>query len=322
MRSYAFFPGCALVHTASAYADSIRAVAENLGLSLAEIDDWNCCGATEYFAVDLLPAHALVARNLALAGADRTQVVTPCSLCYVNLRRTQEALDEHDALRERVNAALAVGGLSYRPGRAAARHLLDVVVRDVGLEAIAARVIRPLYGLRVAPYYGCLVVRPCKGFDDPEQPTSLDDLLRALGAEVVEFPLKADCCGGHMSQISAPTADSLLRRLLQNATDGGADLLVTVCPMCQLNLDAYQDRVNRRFGTGFRLPILFFTQVIGLALGLAPESLGIGKELVPARPVLETRWSTEPPRAPEKPLRARRGPPDAGLPRPTARRAT
>lgn len=320
--SYAFFPGCALAHTASAYADSIRAVAENLGLSLAEIDDWNCCGATEYFAVDLLPAYALVARNLALADTDRAQVVTPCSLCYVNLRRTQQALDEHDALRERVNAALAAGGLSYRPGRPAVRHLLDVVMRDLGLEAIAARVTRPLYGLRVAPYYGCLVVRPCKGFDDPEEPTSLDELLRVLGAEVVEFPLRADCCGGHMSQISAATADSLLRRLLQSATDGGADLLVTACPMCQLNLDAYQDRVNRRFGTTFRLPVLFFTQAIGLALGLAPESLGIGKGIVPARPVLEARWSAEPPTAPEKPRRARRSPRDAGLPGPRARHAT
>ncbi len=317
--TYAFFPGCSLAHTASAYADSIGGVAERLGLELAEIRDWNCCGATEYFAIEQLPAYALVARNLALVDGDLDQVVAPCSLCYLNLRKTQRALDEGETLRAQVDDALAAGGLSYQPGRLSVRHLLDVVVNDVGLGAIASAVVRPLYGLRIAPYYGCLTVRPGGGFDDPEQPASLDELLRALGAVVVDFPLKADCCGGHMTQISAQVAYSLLRRLLQNATDRGADLLVTACPMCQLNLDAYQGRVNRHFGTSYHLPVLFFTQAIGLALGLAPEALGIGKEIVPAGPVLETRWSAEPPPAPEKPRRTQRPRRDKGLPMPTAR---
>lgn len=317
--TYAFFPGCSLAHTASAYADSIWAVAERLGLDLAEIEDWNCCGATEYSAIELLPAYALVARNLALVNGDLSQVVAPCSLCYVNLRRTQQALDERETLRAQVDDALAAGGLSYQPGRLSVRHLLDVVVNDVGLGTIASNIVRPLYGLRIAPYYGCLTVRPGKGFDDPEQPESLDLLLRALGAEVVDFPLKADCCGGHMTQISPEVAYGLLRRLLQNATDRGADLVVTVCPMCQLNLDAYQDRVNRHFGTDFHLPVLFFTQAVGLALGLSPEALGLGKEIEPARPVLEAKWSTEPPPAPEQPRRPHRRRRDPTLPMPEAR---
>lgn len=303
---YGFFPGCSLAHSACAYADSIRLVAERLGLELREIDDWNCCGATSYFATELLPAYALVARNLALLDGDLDQVVTPCSLCYVNLRRTLWALDGGGDLRTWVDDALAAGGLSYRRAGLSVRHLLDVLVNDVGVDSIAAEVTRPLYGLRAAPYYGCLTVRPRTGFDDPEQPASLDKLLRALGAEVVDFSLKADCCGGHMSLISAEVAYSLLRRLLQHATQQGADLVVTVCPMCQLNLDVYQQRVNRHYGTNFRLPVLFFTQAIGLALGVSPEALGIGREMVPASPVLKSRWSTEAPPAPERPHRARR----------------
>jgi heterodisulfide reductase subunit B len=314
---YAFFPGCSLAQAASAYADSIGAVSESLGLNLAEIADWNCCGATAYIAVDLLPAYALVARNLALVDGDLDQLVTPCSLCYVNLRKAQRALDEHDALRARVDDALAAGGLRYRPGRTSVRHLLDVVVNDIGLEAVASRVVRPLYGLRVAPYYGCLTVRPGGGFDDPEQPASLDLLLRVLGAEVVEFPLKADCCGGHMTLTSAEVAYTLLRRLLQSATDHGADLVVTLCPMCQLNLDVYQHSVNRQYGTNFRLPVLFFTQAMGLAFGLARKAVGIGKEIVPAGPVLDSRWSAEP--APEKERRPRRSRRDASLPMSAAR---
>ncbi len=315
---YAFFPGCSLAQAASAYADSIGAVAGSLGLNLAQIEDWNCCGATAYFAEELLPAYALVARNLALVDGDLDQVVTPCSLCYLNLRKTQRALDEHEAVRAAVDDALAAGGLCYRPGRTTVRHLLDVVVNDVGLEAIASKIARPLYGLRVAPYYGCLTVRPGGGFDHPEQPASLDLLLSILGAEVVDFPLKADCCGGHMTLTSAEVAYALLRRLLQSATDHGADLVVTLCPMCQLNLDVYQHSVNRQFGTNFRLPVLFFTQVIGLAFGVARKALGIGKETVPAGPVLDSRWSAERV-APEKKQRPRRSRRETSLPMPAAR---
>ena len=178
-------------------------------------------------------------------------------------------------MAERTNAALAAGGLHYDPGSLRIRHLLDVIVDDVGLEALAAKVTRPLHGLRLAPYYGCLIVRPPLNGDraadgaNPEYPTHLDRLLRKLGAEVVDYPLKTHCCGGHMTQISAETAYELIRRLLQmRRSEYEADCIVTVCPMCQLNLDAYQSQVNRHFGTDFRLPVLYFTQMIGLALGL------------------------------------------------------
>jgi heterodisulfide reductase subunit B len=166
--------------------------------------------------------------------------------------------------------------------------LLDVIVNDAGYDAVAARVTKPLHGLRVAPYYGCMIVRPGYqgGFDDPEYPKTLDRLMAALGAEVVDFPLKAQCCGGHMTQISEPVALEMIRRLIKNASDYEADIIVALCPMCQLNLDAYQESVNKFFKTNYKVPVLYFTQLMGLAFGLPAAELGIGKEFVDARPAL------------------------------------
>lgn len=304
--SYGYYPGCSLERNASAYHTSLMAIAQRLGLTFNEIEDWNCCGATEFIAVNRLQAYALIGRNLALAadqlaprapaGARASGVaptpapdlVAPCSACFLNLSKVDRYLSDSPQLAEQVNLALDAGGLHYDAGSVNVRHLLDVIVNDVGYERIAAQVTHRLSGLRIAPFYGCLVVRPgFRGrFDDPEYPTSLDQLMRVLGARVVDFPLKAHCCGGHMTQISETVALELIRRLLKNATDYEADLIVTLCPMCQLNLDAFQDAVNARFGTNYRLPVLFFTQLVGLAFGLSPADVGIGKELVDARPAL------------------------------------
>ncbi|HSB91391.1 MAG TPA: CoB--CoM heterodisulfide reductase iron-sulfur subunit B family protein [Anaerolineales bacterium] len=287
---YGYYPGCSLTHSAAAYDLSARAVAGAFALELDEIHDWNCCGATEYITIHKSAAYALVGRNLALAEAQDgiDQLVAPCSACYLNLRKVDHNLGLYPELEEHTNAALAAGGLHYDPGSLRIRHLLDVVVDDVGLEAVAAKVTRPLAGLRLAPYYGCLLVRPSLNGDgaDTEYPTHLDRLLRKLGAEVVDYPLKTHCCGGHMTQISADTAYELIRRLLDCAQQYQADAIVTACPMCQLNLDAYQSQVNRRFGTDFHLPVLYFTQMIGLALGMVPAALGFGQEIVPAEPAL------------------------------------
>jgi heterodisulfide reductase subunit B len=301
--SYAYYPGCSATKNAAAYDISGRAVARVLGITLKEIFDWNCCGASEYFAINRLAAYALVARNLALAADEgASQVVTTCSLCYINLYKTDKCMGEYPDLGEKVNAALAAGNLAYAPATLKVRHLLDVIVNDIGYDRVAEAVKRPLYGLRLAPYYGCLLVRPDTGFDDVEYPTKMDRLLEVLGATVADFPLKAHCCGGHMTQISDEVGLELIRRLLQSATEYKADAIVTVCPMCHLNLDAYQADVNKRFGTHFDLPILYFTQAMGLAFGLSPKEMAIGKELVSAMPVID-RISAEPP---EKPKKARR----------------
>lgn len=193
MKHYTYYPGCSLEKNASAYHDSTMAIAKPLGMEFKEVEDWNCCGATEYFAIEKLPAYAIVGRNLALAAdqqADGQHMVAPCSACYLNLRKTDHYMAEDPKLAAKINEALEAGGLHYEPGTVTVRHLLDAVVNDVGYEAVRERVVKPLYGLRIAPYYGCMIVRPNLGekFDDYEYPTSLDKLMKVLGAEVVDYP--------------------------------------------------------------------------------------------------------------------------------------
>lgn len=286
-NTYMYYPGCSLQATARAYDMSTHAVGDELDLKFQEVQDWNCCGATEYFSVNQLPAYSLVARNLSLAASQNGsgQLVAPCSACYLNLRKTDDYMGKFKELNQNVNKALAAGGISYEPGSLKVRHILDVIVEDVGYERIEKKIVRPLTGIKVAPYYGCLIVRPETGYNT-EYPTHLDELMTTLGAEVVDFPMKTHCCGGHMTQISEDTAYELIRRILKNATDYGADAIVTLCPMCQLNLDAYQTEVNKKFGTNYHIPILFFTQMMGVAFGMDAKTLGIGTEIVPALPVL------------------------------------
>jgi heterodisulfide reductase subunit B len=310
MSKYLFYPGCSMESSASAYYDSLMAICDPLGLDLEEINDWNCCGATEYVGISLTPAYALISRNLALAAqqANGTRtVLAPCSACYLNLAKADHYMQESPKLGENVNVALAAGGLHYKPGSLDVRHLLDVIINDVGLDTVRRSVVRPLKGLRVAPYLGCMVPRPDyeKRWSDHEHPNELDRLLKALGAEVIDFPLKTHCCGGHMTQIGPATAFELIRRLVHSADQYHADLMVTLCPMCQLNLDAYQGEMNRHFHTSYSMPILFFTQLMGLAFGMDPRSLGIGKELVDARTAL-SRIGVEVPLAEQQPVAAPR----------------
>jgi heterodisulfide reductase subunit B len=273
---------------------SVRAVLDAVGLELQELDDWNCCGATEYFSQDELVASSVIARNLALVEPSCDQLVAPCAACFLNLKKTDKLMAEHAHMNSDVNEALAAGGLKYDPGTVMVRHLLDVLHADVGEEALKAKVVQPLTGLRVAPYYGCQIVRPMDGVDDPEYPMKMDELFTWLGAEVVDYPVKAHCCGGHMTQISEDEAFELIRRLLQSAQDYSADLILCMCPMCQLNMDGYQGRVNNAFNKDFKLPIVFFTQLLGVALGLDMKKLGFGKELVAAEPVIRAKLEGKP----------------------------
>lgn len=302
--TYIYYPGCSMQATAHAYEESMLAVGKHLGLTFNEIDDWNCCGATEYFSVEALPAYSLVARNLSLAKQTNTthDLVAACSACYLNLRKTDAYMARYQHLNKQVNQALAAGGLSYEPGKLKVRHLLDIIVQDIGFQQVKERVTKPLSGMKVAPYYGCLIVRPDTGYNT-EYPTQLDELMVTLGADVVDFPMKTHCCGGHMTQISEETAYELIRRLHQNASDYGADAIVTLCPMCQLNLDAYQNEVNRMFGTNFHMPVLFFTQLMGIAFGLSEQELGLGSEIVPAATALSKIGAVQEPKERTRPKR-------------------
>jgi heterodisulfide reductase subunit B len=286
-----FYPGCSMQRSARPYLDSLYAIQEDLDLELEEVEDWNCCGATEYMSISRLPAFSLIGRNLALAQQQAngdTTLLAACSACYLNLAKTDHYMLEDTVLGQEVNTALEAGGLRYDPGSIEVRHLLDVILNDIGVDRIKEHVTRPLSGLRVAAYYGCMIVRPDldQRWENPEYPTALEELMSVLGAEVIDFPLKTHCCGGHMTQISPPTAYELIRRLVHGAALYEADVLVTVCPMCQLNLDAFQVEMNKHFKTDYEIPILFVTQLMGLAFGKDPDELGLGREFIDSAPAL------------------------------------
>lgn len=279
MRTYSYFPGCSLERMALSYHVSTLETARRLDVELKELEDWNCCGATAYFHVDELLAYTLCARNLAIAEREGADLVAPCSGCFKNMYFTNAHLKKEPDLAEHVNAALEADGLTFS-GAVEVRHLINVFVEDVGLPEITKRVTRPLAGLRVASYYGCQVLRPQKNHEDVEQPRFFEDLLSAIGATPVDYPPRLRCCGGSLIVTNRKAALAMVRDLLQSAVNQKAQVIATVCPLCQLNLECYQRHVNRVFGTGFSVPILYFTQLMGLALGVPAQRLGIGTELI------------------------------------------
>jgi len=284
MKYYTYYPGCSAEATAIPLGLSVLPVAKELDMDLIELEDWNCCGSTPYGSVDKLEATCMAARNLALAEKTGLDLVTPCSNCFVVLHEANKHLKDVPRLRKQVNEALAAANLEYGGG-VRVRHLAEVLYTDITPEVIGAKVTKPLKGLKVAPYYGCQLVRP-DGFDDPESPHSLDELVASLGADVVSWELKAHCCGSSLVMSEPEVALGLINKLLRNAQENGAQCLVTPCPLCQINLDAYQSQVNSQFKTKYNLPVLFVTQLIGVALGIKPGALALSRNIVSPMRVL------------------------------------
>jgi len=281
---YSYFPGCSLKGLGRSYEESLLPVMKHLGVELVELDDWNCCGATAYMSVDEGKAAVLAARNLAIAEkAGPEDLMTPCSACYLVLNKTQHNIADYPDINETVRRALGSAKLAYN-GTVKVRHPLDMLINDVGLDVIKEKVVRPLKGLKVAPYYGCQVVRPYATFDDAWNPTTMDRLLTTLGAEVVPYPLKTKCCGGSLTGTVPEAGLRLTYILLKEAVRRGADVIATVCPLCQFNLDAYHDQINRRWGPA-RVATVYFSQLMGLAFGLAPEQLGLNRNFIPMKPL-------------------------------------
>jgi len=288
---YAYYPGCSLDATARPYQESVLAVAKLLGTDLVEIEDWNCCGATAYMSVNEILSFSLSARNLAQARRTGDQVVTACSACFTNLRKTDAYLAESADIKEKVNQALGAAGMHYEGG-SVIKHFLQVVVEDVGLDRIKALIKRPLHGLRVAPYYGCQIARPYGIEEDTDNPTMLDRLLETLGAEPTYYPMKTMCCGGALMGTQEPVALRLCRNLLLCAQQDQADCIAVTCPLCQMNLDVYQAKINKAYQTDFHIPIVYFTQLMGLAFALESNVLGLQRCIVPATKVV-TRFARE-----------------------------
>jgi len=277
---YTYYPGCSLHATGVAYDKSIRAVFDRLGAELVELDDWNCCGATAYMSVRKTVAYAISARNLALAAKVGDDVVAPCSACYYVLNRTREALGEQPELRANVGAALAEAGLELGLDTPV-RHPLEVLLSDIGIDRIVAAQTHSIAGFRPACYYGCQMVRPYPALDeDPELPMAMERLFIALGATPVDYPPKVRCCGGMLVATFPEVARQLSEELLGWARERGANCIVTVCPMCQANLDLLNVG-HQKNGSPAQIPVLYFTQLIGLALGCSPKEVGVQHGLAP-----------------------------------------
>jgi heterodisulfide reductase subunit B2 len=269
---YIYYPGCSLEGTAEEYNVSTQAVMKTLGAELTELEDWTCCGASAAEATSYLLSMVLAARNLALAeGMDaEADIMVPCSACYLNLRKVEDHVQQDPGLSDKINEALKEEGLEYR-GRVKVRHFLDVIVNDFDPEAIGRVVKHKLEGLRVATYYGCQALRPYGTYDDPEQPCSLEPLIKALGAEVHPWTAGAKCCGAALMTTKKDVALELTGGILKEAQ--GADCIVTVCPMCEMNLEAFQEPVSKAREEDLSIPALYLPQLMGAALGLSGEDL-------------------------------------------------
>ncbi len=284
MKPYAYFPGCSLESLSKSYHVSALEAARALDVDLQELEDWNCCGSTAYFPVDELLAYTLTARNLAQAEQVGLDFVAPCSACFKNAWTTNNSIQHDKDLADHINYALEADNLQVK-GTSRVLHLIDVFTQDVGTETIKQKVSKPLKGLRVAPYYGCQLLRPKKGQEDVENPQYFEGLLSALGAEPADYPSKARCCGGSLIITGRKAALDMLFKCLQDAVNCKADVIATTCPMCHVNLEAYQGRANQEFGTNFKVPVMYFTQLVGLAVGVPAKRLGIPGELFASKPL-------------------------------------
>ena len=290
---YAYYPGCSGHGTSVEYEVSTRAVCDALGMDIVEIEDWNCCGSTPAHSVSHELSAALSARNLLQAsktGADC--VISPCPSCSSNLKMARWRMQNPefkagvDALLDAPTPVNAEGGADLME----TYSVLQAIVENVGVDKIAERVVNPLEGIKVVTYYGCLLSRPVHvaKFDDPENPVSLDNIMKALGAEVLPFALKTECCGAAMGIPDVNIPGSLSGRILDTAKAVGAEAVITACPLCHMNLDLRQRQAARISKKEFfGLPVFYYTQMIAYAFGLSKETMLLDKLAVNPNPLLD-----------------------------------
>jgi heterodisulfide reductase subunit B len=283
--SYTFYPGCSLGATAKDFYISTTSMAERLGLELAELEDWICCGSTAAHNSDPLLADALPAQNL-LAARGQT-VAVACASCYSRLKMANHNIAGDAGVRARV---AEVVGADY-DGLTPVKHLLEIVSQDLEPKDLAARISRPLKGLKVACYYGCLLSRPPEvtQFDDAENPTLMDKLLQTAGATPVDWPHKTECCGAGFSITDPDMVVDLTEKILSLAQAAGVDCIATACPLCQLNLDMRQKDVEAKYGRRYGLPVFYFTQLMGLAVGCSAKEVALERLIVDPRPLLRSK---------------------------------
>ena len=282
---YAYYPGCSAESTARDMHQSTLAVAAALGIEMVEPKGWTCCGATAGHQTDRVLAAALPAANLAKIKDMGLDCVVNCAACYNRMKVANYEIATESEIRKNVSDAI---GRDY-DGSVKIKHFIEVLLNDVGIEKISRAIKQPLKGLKVACYYGCLLVRPPKvvNFDDPENPKSLDKLVKAIGGEAIEWPYKVECCGGGLSLSRTDVVVNLTDSIIGMAKESGADCIAVSCPMCQVNLDLRQQDIKKETGRDYQIPVVYMTQLLGLGLGISPKKLGFNKLMVPASKVLD-----------------------------------
>lgn len=281
MPKIAYYPGCSGQGTSVEYDRSTRAICAALDVELVDVEDWSCCGSTPAHTVNHVLSAALSARNLAQAERmGLTLMTTPCPSCLSNLRTATHKMADAD-FQAQANALLDTPCTNT----VEVQSVLQVLTEQVDLELIKSKVVKPLTGVKIACYYGCIMNRPPElmRFDDHENPVAMDNILRALGAEVVPFPLKVECCGASFGIARGDIVAKLSGKLLDAGRRLGADAFVTACPLCQMNLDMRQGQINDALRENFKIPIFYYTQLLGYALGLDRSDLGFGKLCVDPR---------------------------------------
>ena len=284
--SFSYFPGCSQTSSAEEYGLSSEAVCKALGIELHELPDWSCCGASSGHMTSDVLGIALPGRDLAIAKSQGRDVLVVCAACYSRLKVAQARILEDEELAAKVEDA--VGADPRFEGRI--RHLLDVAVNDVGLPEIKKWQRVGLEGLKAVPYYGCLLVRPPEVCccDSVENPTDLDRLLAAVGVEVRPWSFKTDCCGGSLSLSRTDVVETMVNKLMERAEQAGANCMVTACPMCAANLEMRQKPSKFSFKLLHELPVLYFTEVLGLALGLGDARKWLSSHIIDARPLISS----------------------------------
>jgi heterodisulfide reductase subunit B len=279
-----YFPGCTLNTTAKGFDNSLRASAQVLGVELAELPEWNCCGATFPLLTDNVLDLSGPARVLVAARDVGERLAVACTTCYNVLRRTNLAIRADEDKREKLNFFIEA---EYE-GDLKVLDVLQILRDEVGFEKIAQMVKKSLAGLKAAAYYGCMVLRPAAevAYDDPENPRALDELLIALGADAVDYPHKGECCGAYLAVKSSEATAEMTYTILSSAQKNGAQLMVTNCPLCQFNLDKQQVEMGRRHAGYEPIPVFYFAQLLGVALGLKTDDFGWEKHYIDPQPIL------------------------------------
>lgn len=285
--NYSYYPGCSLHASGREYDISTRALFKALNVGLKEVPDWFCCGATPAHNVDELLSLSLCAKNLSLAEEVEGDLAVACAACFSRLKTTQHHLKEDAAKRAQVEKAIAGPATLSKP----VKHILEILVRDLGPTRLSGCVKKPLSGLKVACYYGCLLTRPPEvpELDDCEDPSIMEDLLRTLGAEPVPWSHRMECCGANFTLSRPDVVLQLSDAILRSAQQAEADCIMVACPLCHGNLDIRQEAIEHRSRESYALPIFYVTQLAALAMGVSSEKLGLESVIVDPRPMLKTK---------------------------------